>query len=112
MNRFLSFPPLFALIISSLVVAGCSAIPDASQLHNPMAQGATGSIPSMLDTSGAPVVTSPAVVALNSNLGALEYWPMRPGVHDQPIRISKKGLFNGNGLVANGHMVSFANQNP
>ncbi|HEY5096368.1 MAG TPA: SBBP repeat-containing protein [Candidatus Eremiobacteraceae bacterium] len=66
----------------------------------------------MVDTSGAPAVTSPAVIAVDSNSGALEYWPMRPGVHNSPIRISKKGLFVGNGLVANGRVVSFGNQDP
>jgi len=69
-------------------------------------------MPSMVDTSGAPALTSPAVVAVNSNTEQLEYWPMRRGGGDIPIRISPKGLFNGNALVANGRVISFANQNP
>jgi beta-propeller repeat-containing protein len=112
MNRFGTSPQLVAFIIASLVVAGCSATPGADQLHNTVTQSATDSMQSSHDVSSAPAVTSPAVIALNSNLGALEYWPMRLGVHDQPIRISKKGLFDGHGLVAHGHVVSFANQYP
>jgi hypothetical protein len=103
---------VLALIISSLVVAGCSATPQASQLRNTIPQSATGSLPSMFETSGAPSVTSPAVIAVNNNLGALEYWPMRSGGDNIPIRISKKGLFIGAGLVANGRVVSFGNQDP
>jgi hypothetical protein len=63
------------------------------------------------DTSGASINT-PALIAVDSNTNALEYWPMRLGGDDHPVRISKKGLFNGSGLVANGRVVSFGNQNP
>jgi hypothetical protein len=65
----------------------------------------------MLVTSGAALKT-PALIAVNSNSGALEYWPMQPGGDNHPVRISNKGLFNGFGLVASGHVVSFASQNP
>jgi len=66
----------------------------------------------MLDTSSAPSLTAPALIAVHGYIQALEYWPIVPGGHDLPIRISKKGLFNGNGLVADGRVVSAANANP
>ncbi len=113
MYRIAASPLFLALIISSLVVAGCSATPGTSQLHNSTTQSAGGSIPSISDTSsGAPVLIAPAVVSVDYNTGALEYWQKQPGGHDLPIRISKKGLFNGAGLVANGRVISFGNQNP
>jgi hypothetical protein len=111
MNKVAASPQLLALIISSLVVAGCSATPGATQLHNSTTQSDSGSISSLLDTSRAPIKT-PALIAVNSNTNALEYWPIHKGLNTNPIRISKPGLFNGFGLVANGRVVSFANQNP
>jgi hypothetical protein len=112
MKRIAAPQQLFALIILSLVVAGCSATPGASQLHNSIVQSATGSIPSMLDPKGAPSVPAPALVAVRAVTFALEYWPIRPGGDNHPVIISKKGLFNGNGMVANGRVVSLANAIP
>jgi hypothetical protein len=112
MNRIGISPLLVAFIISSLVIAGCSATPGVDHLHNTVTQSANESMPMQHDLSSEAAVRSPAVIALDSNLGALEYWPMGPGTHADPVRISKKGLFDGNGLVANGHVVSFANQFP
>jgi hypothetical protein len=112
MNKMAASPQLLALIFSTLFTVGCSATPGATQLRNPIEQSATGSIPSMLDTKGAPSLTAPALVAVHAVTFALEYWPMRQGGDNHPVRISKKGLFNGNGMVANGRVVSLANAVP
>lgn len=111
MIRIATSSQLIAFVTAALVVTSCSATPSATQFHSSITQSDSGSIASLLDTSGAPI-NAPAVIAVDSNTNALEYWPMRLGGDSQPIRISKKGLFNGAGLVANGRVVSFGNQNP
>jgi hypothetical protein len=112
MNKMAAAPQLLALILSTLVVVGCSATPGAAQLRNPIEQSATGSIHSMLDTNGAPSLPAPALVAVHAVKFALEYWPMHPGGDNHPVRISRKGLTDATGMVANGRVVSLANAIP
>lgn len=111
MNKIATSPQLVAIILSLLVVAGCSATPGPAQVHNATTQSDSRSISSLLDTSGA-LLKTPALIAVDSNTNALEYWPIRPGWNGHPITISSRRLFNGSGLVANGHVVSFGSQNP
>ena len=54
----------------------------------------------------------PALIAVNGNTGALEYWPIHPGGGGNVRRISGRGIFRGFGMVANGRVVSFASQSP
>jgi len=111
MKRTPSYSQLFAASVTLLVLAGCSATPGPSQFRSAALPAHSGSISSTVDTSRA-ALKAPVVIAVDSDTGALEYWPMQQGWNKHPIAISPPGLFNGFGLVANGHVVSFANENP
>ncbi len=55
----------------------------------------------------------PALITLNLQNGALEYWPILPGGGNDPRSLSPSlGIFNGYALAANGDVIAIANYSP
>ena len=102
---------LAAVCIAAGIVAGCSAAPTAapSQSLDSIARSNSGSID--FGVTGADL-KKPALLAVNSGTGALEYWPIKGGGGVGPTRLSHNGIFSGSGLVADGHVVAFGNAFP
>ena len=114
--------PLFARHITSytaaLIIAGCSASAIASSHQQqpipPTANGGASqgfALSTSIDASNNPN-GSPELLAVNSNTGALEYWPISINGGKHPQALSQPGVFDGAGLAAFGHIVAFANQYP
>jgi hypothetical protein len=101
--------PFFArptLIFAMVVAAGCQG-------------GSTPSVPGhsaaqpQARSALAPMLKTPALITLNTQSGALEYWPIQPGGGNNPRPLSAPlGIYNGYGLVADGDLVAVANYSP
>lgn len=111
MRLFHASSRLAMLCIAVAIAAGCSMTPSASPLQNSVAR--TNSRPAQSDAdAGAVHIKTPALLFDDSTTGALEYWPIVRGGSSNPTRISQPGIFHGLGMVANGRVVSFANDSP
>jgi hypothetical protein len=61
----------------------------------------------------APKLKTPALITLNTQSGALEYWPIQPGGGNNPQPLSAPlGIYTGYGLVANGDVVAITIYSP
>jgi len=94
-----SFRRLLTLSFAAALVAGCTVTPDATPVASKLA-------------ASHDAIAKPALIAVNYNTKALEYWPISPSGGNHPTAISPPGLFNGFGMVAHGHVVAFASQSP
>src|SRR5207302_10596928 len=106
-NRFVSWRTAMSssvrfivLLAAAVISVGCSAAAPTTNLPGTTVQTASGDR------------LTNALIAVNFNTKALEYWPIGRGGGDHPQTLSKPGLFNGFGMAANGHVVYFDNENP
>lgn len=102
---------LTTLCVGAALAAGCAASAATNPILRPLEPAHSSYASSTLGAlNGA--LKSPALLALNYQTGALEYWPIRSSGGHGPRTLSRPlGVFGGN-MVANGHVVAIVNQHP
>jgi hypothetical protein len=96
---------LATLGVAALSVVGCAATaPTGGQFQQAVASSdvAQGLL---AESSFDNALKTPALIAVDYNIGALQYWPIHNGGNNHPIIISKSGLFGYGGLVAHGRVI-------
>jgi hypothetical protein len=103
---------LFTFCFAVSLIAACSSTPSESPV-----QGSNAGAPAGFMSSGPNLsldsTIGPALVAVNSQSGALESWPIRPGGGSHPQTLSNPlGLRSSGGMAGNGHVVAVASNYP
>lgn len=103
---------LTTLCVGAALVAGCAASAAISPIQRPLESAHSAYASSVLDALN-DALKSPALIGLNYNTGALEYWPIRPIGGNHPRTLSRPLGVGGSGsMVANGHVVAITNAYP
>ena len=104
--RPISQHSVIILVTVAALLAGCGpgATPNGSGLFVPVSRGAAGVVPAF---------TTPALIAFDTQNGALGYWPIKRGGGRTLQSLSGPlGIYSGYAMAANGNVMIIANYSP
>ena len=98
------FPRLAAAMLAAGFLGGCGGA-------TPSAIGPAAAVPPANEPAHA--AKTGKLITLNTQTGALEYWPIEPNGGSQPRPLSGPlGIYNGYDMAANGNVIAIADYNP
>jgi hypothetical protein len=104
---------LTMLCVGAALATSYAASAATSPVRRPLGPAHSAYAPDALALALNDALRSPALIAMNYNTGALEYWPMRKIGGSNPRTLSAPlGVGGTSNMVANGHVVAVPNAYP